>query len=439
MSQTRNRRRTSTRSSSGRSRQEYGEKQRRTKKYNEIDEIIAQGKGKKATSKCSQKTSSKTKKSQKDKEKFSELTTKQKVIRILLKLLLIICIVLVVLFIISLVKWNNMAKEMIKNTPSIIVDSSGKKIGEIGTERNRKNITFDKMPTDLKDAYVAIEDQRYYKHIGIDVKRTGAAVLNYVSSFGNASFGGSTITQQLVKNLTGNTDTTVSRKVDEWTKAVALEMMLSKEEILEAYLNIIYVGPNVYGVEMGAEYYFSKSASELSLEECAYLAGINHSPNSYNPFRETDNSAKIRKRTITVLAKMKELGYINQEEYDSAKTKVEAGLDFKRGDIEIQKESEIYSYHTDALIAELIKDIAKQKRISEAFATNYLYMANLKVYSTQDASIQDTIEKEFNKKKYMLESINNPEMTSQAAMVIIDHKTGYVLRMCRRTWRKNYS
>lgn len=434
-----NERRKARHSSDGLSREEYVERVRR-KRNNEIDDIIneAQGRRTNGTSrKSNKKINRRTPRKNNTKKDLNEdineeLDTKtrikKKIIKILVRVLIVVLIILFILFIISLVRFTSIAKQMVKNTPSIVVDTSGEKIGEIGNERNRKNITFEEMPDNLKNAYVAIEDERFYKHGGVDIKRTGAATLNYIFSFGKASFGGSTITQQLVKNLTGNTDATVTRKVDEWTKAMALEVAMSKEEILEAYLNIIYVGPNVYGVETGAEYYFSKHAKDLSLAECAFLAGINHAPNAYNPFREgEDNSEKIKKRTNTVLNKMLELKYISNEDYNNSKEEVENELNFNRGDIEVEKEVDIYSYHTDALISEVIKDLAKKKHISEDFATNYLYMANLKIYSTQNKSIQDTMEKEFNKKRYLLDSKNDENATSQAAMVIIDNETGYVV------------
>ena len=442
MNKTGNRRKNRSRhSSEGLSREEYVERVRR-RKNNEIDDIINDSQEKRAstsrrnsraTSRKVNKRSSKKKNAKNDLDNMQdEMDTKtrikKKIIKILIRVLIIVIIILFILFIISLIRFTSIAKQMIKNAPSIIVDTSEEKIGEIGSERNRKNISFKEMPDNLKNAYVAIEDERFYKHGGVDIKRTGAATLNYIFSFGKASFGGSTITQQLVKNLTGNTKATITRKVDEWTKAMALEVAMSKEEILEAYLNIIYVGPNVYGVETGAEYYFSKHAKDLSLEECAFLAGINHAPNAYNPFREgEDNSEKIKKRTNTVLSKMLELKYISQEDYNKAKEKVDNGLKFKRGDIEVEKEVEIYSYHTDALISEVIKDVADKKHISEEFATNYLYMANLKIYSTQNKDIQKTMEKEFNKKMYLLKSKNDENATSQAAMVVIDNKTGYVV------------
>lgn len=256
------------------------------------------------------------------------------------------------------------------------------------------------------------------------LKEQDGAIVSYIFHFGNSSYGGSTITQQLVKNLTGDSTDSIIRKVKEWWKAWQLETCLSKDEIIEAYLNIIYVGPNMYGVETGSQYYFSKSAKDLTLEECAFLAGINHSPNSYNPFEEKDHTEIITQRTKTVLAKMLELKYINQEDYNTAIANIDKGLKFKKG--EIKSEDAVYSYHTDALILEVMEDIEKKYNISEAFATNYLNMAGLTIHSTQDSKVQSQTETEFEKSKYSIPSKNSTN-SSQAAMIIIDHKTGYVV------------
>ena len=306
-----------------------------------------------------------------------------------------------------------------------------------GDEKKKSNITFEEMPDNLKNAYVAIEDERFYKHSGVDIKRTASAIFNYVIHFGSSSFGGSTITQQLVKNITGDNTDSVTRKVKEWWKAWLLETKLSKEEILEGYLNIIYVGPSIYGVDSGAKYYFNKSASELSLEECAFLAGINHSPNSYNPFSDTDNSEKIRNRTITVLDKMKELGYIDDTSYNEAVSNVNSGLNFKNGEV-VAKSDGVYSYHTDALITEITNDIEEKYNISEEFATNYINMAGLTIHSTEDSKIQEETEKEFEKSKYVLKSKTGGD-NSQAAMIVMDHKTGNVLSCVGALGKKDIS
>lgn len=130
----------------------------------------------------------------------------------------------------------------------------------------------------LPKAFVAIEDERFYEHHGVDLKRTTAATVNYIFKGGSSSFGGSTITQQLVKNLTQDKDRSgiagILRKVKEMSKAYQVEQMLTKEQILELYLNLIGLGGQAYGVETASQLYFNKSANELSLAECAYLAGI---------------------------------------------------------------------------------------------------------------------------------------------------------------------
>lgn len=351
------------------------------------------------------------------------------------KTIITIIIIIIILYAINtgfkIYNWQTIAKEMINNSPSIVLDTDENIIAEIGNNKNTKNISIDSIPKNLINAYISIEDQRFYSHHGIDIKRTSSAIFSYIRHLGSSSFGGSTITQQLVKNLTGDSSSKISRKLSEWIKAVALEGTLSKNEILEAYLNIIYVGPNIYGVSLGSEYYFNKDISKLDLAECAFLAGINNSPNSYNPFnKNVDNSEKIRKRVKTVLYKMHELGYIQSQEYDDACLEVDSGLEFKNGNIKNDTKNEIYSYHTDALISQIILDISKNKKISESFANNYIEMAGLKIHSTQVSNIQDIMEKEFSSKKYLLESSLNPGTSSQAAMIIIDHSTGSVVRVC---------
>lgn len=324
-----------------------------------------------------------------------------------LKKAIIIIVIFFILIVIMMLgisanNWKKLAKAMLINENSIVIDADGNTIAKLGCEKNNETVDLSDIPNNLKNAYVAIEDERFYSHNGVDVKRTGAAIFSYIFNFGNSSYGGSTITQQLVKNLTGDSTDSITRKVKEWLKAWQLESCLSKDEILGAYLNIIYVGPNIYGVETGSKYYFNKSSKDLSLEECAFLAGINHSPNSYNPFDEKDNEEKIIKRTKIVLSKMLELEYIDEDIYNLAISNVEKGLNFEKG--EIKSEDAVYSYHTDALILEITEDIQEKYNISEDFATNYINMAGLTIHSTQDSGIQEKMETEFEKNKYSLSS-----------------------------------
>lgn len=319
---------------------------------------------------------------------------------------------------------------VIGSSNSIILDKDGNKLAELSGDDNRKIIKLDQIPKQLRDAYVSIEDERFYEHNGIDFKRTGGAIFKYAIKHGNANFGGSTITQQLVKNITQEKERSgmagIMRKVKEWAKAYQIERMISKDQILELYLNIIFVGGNKsnLGVEVGAEYYFNKPASELNLAECAFLAGINHSPNKYNPYGETDHTEIIKTRTKTVLYKMLQLGKIEKTEYDEAVAQVEEGLKFEQS----QALGTMYSYHTDATISQVIEDIAKEKEISKSLATTYVYSSGLTIYSTQDTELQEKMNEVMvnNADKYIKKSKQIEGATTQAAMVIIDNETGFV-------------
>ena len=375
-------------------------------------------------------------KKEKNKEKKPKIMTerRKKFIRKFNTLFILVYMVFAIYRMVSYFSWRSLILPMMQNETSIIVDANGNVIEKIGAEKKQNNIKLSDIPDNLKNAYIDIEDERFYSHKGIDVKRTSAAIGSYIIHGGKSSFGGSTITQQLVKNLTGNDDNSIARKTEEWLKAIELESFSSKDDILESYLNIIYVAPNTYGVDMGAKYYFNKDVRDLSLAECAFLAGINNSPNSYNPFNDKDNTDKIKKRTKTVLSKMLELKDISNDEYNNAVQEVENGLAFNNGDIQAENDG-IYSYHTDALISEVVSEIADKKKIDTTFATNYLNMAGLTIYSTEDIQIQEKLETEYSQSKYVLTS--NSGSTSQSAMVVIDHSTGYVVRMCWWIRRKN--
>ena len=309
-------------------------------------------------------------------------------------------------------------------------------VANLSGDEKRKIITIEDMSKYLPKAYVAIEDERFEKHHGVDWKRTAGAIFNTIFK-GSSSYGGSTITQQLVKNLTKDDESSglagIYRKIREWAKAYQVERMISKEQILELYLNILYVGGegNLHGVELGAEYYFNKSAKDLTLAECAYMAGINSSPSSYNPFdTSTDNTEKIKNKTKTVLGKMLELGSISQEEHDSAVAEVDNGLAFSKGDVST---SSNYSYHTDAVIDQVVNQVMEERGVSRQIAENYVYSSGLTIYSTVNNDIQARIEEEYKKDKYIIsgrqkdQNGNLINEHSQSGMAIVDYKTGYVV------------
>ena len=184
---------------------------------------------------------------------------------------------------------------------SRIVDINGEQLAVLNGDEKRQIISLEEMGEYLPKAYVSIEDERFYEHQGVDLKRTANAIYTYLKNNGSSSFGGSSITQQLVKNITNDRKDSINRKIKEWILAYQLEQTLTKDQILEKYLNIIFEGADVYGVELGAQYYFNKSAKDLDLAESAFLAGITHSPNMYNPFNNTDNQEIIKNRVKTVL------------------------------------------------------------------------------------------------------------------------------------------
>ena len=321
---------------------------------------------------------------------------------------------------------------------TIVVDLKGNEIASLNAKEKRRTISLSEMPEYLPKAYIAIEDKRYYSHSGVDIKRTAGAILGVVT--GNDNGGGSTITQQLVKNITNEKARSgiagITRKIKEWTKAVQIERMISKDQILELYLNIIFVGgPELHGVELGSIYYFNKSAKDLDLAECAFLAGINHGPNSYNPYNEDLNQEEVVKltkdRTLTVLNEMNDQGLIeNEEEYKAAVSKVEEGLKFEKGNTGGEYQ---YSYHTEAAIEQVIEQIMEEKNVTKEFAENYVYGSGLTIYTTQDTAIQARVEEEFAKTKYQIAGREkNKDGTlkndhTQAAIVIIDNSTSQVV------------
>ena len=330
---------------------------------------------------------------------------------------------------------------VIKFENSTVYDKNGEVIATLSGGTKRKIVSLSEMSEYLPKAFVAIEDERFYDHSGVDVLRTGKAVMTYLANGGSSSFGGSTITQQLIKNITNEKDNSsiagAVRKVKEMSKAVQVEQYLSKDEILELYLNIIFVGgDDINGVALGAIYYFDKDVKDLTVAESAFLAGINHMPNNYEPFAKDEDGKKyetIAKRTKTVIGKMKEVGYITQEQYDEAIKEVDNKLPFKRGE-EASVTVDI-SYHTEAALEQIVEQIMEETDMNEDMAEMHLYSSGLKIYTTQDTEVQNRLEEELaNEKKYMTKGKYKDiktgkwvEQRAMACMVIIDHNTGEVV------------
>ncbi|MDO4269896.1 MAG: transglycosylase domain-containing protein, partial [Eubacteriales bacterium] len=279
---------------------------------------------------------------------------------------------------------------------------------------NRVPVTIDKVPQELKDAVIAVEDKRFYEHKGVDWKGTLAAVKSWV--FGGAQRGGSTITQQLIKNVTKDDDYSVKRKVTEIFRALALEKAIGdKDQILERYLNTIYLGYNCYGVKTASERYFGKDVSQLDLSECAVLAGLTNNPSIYDPYNHPD---KVKERQTEILDKMLEQGLIDQSAHDAAVAKE---IVYRPYEDYVSEQNDLYTYFTDAIIKDLINDLMEQKGYSELMAKDMIFSGGLKIYATIDTRIQQIMDEEY------ANDANFPDMTRgeensrpQSAMVVTD-------------------
>lgn len=291
-------------------------------------------------------------------------------------------------------------------------------IDQLYDEGNRIWVDSEKIPKKMKEAVVSIEDERFYDHIGFDVKRTTGAFIKWALNkigIGESSYGGSTITQQLVKNITNESDKTASRKIKEIMRAIALEQQLSKDEILTMYLNIVYFANNCYGVQAAANVYFDKDVMDLSLAQTAAIAGITQKPSALDPFKHPDKT--VEKRNI-VLGKMLELGYITESEYDRAvEEELVVSTNHKK------RQAQISSYFVDQVINDVVRDLQLERGYSETYATQQIYNGGLRIYTTMDMNIQNILEDVFTNSQNFPKVSGTP---AQAAMVIIDPYTGEV-------------
>ncbi len=283
-----------------------------------------------------------------------------------------------------------------------------------GTE-NRSWVPYTSMPKNLVDAFLAIEDERFWQNSGVDWKRTFGAALEFAG--GNDSYGGSTITQQLIKNITSEDETTIQRKIKEIFRALSLTKKHSKQEIVEMYLNTINLSRNNYGVQAAANYYFGKDVSELSLVECAALAAIPKSPTKYDPVRNPDFN---RARRESVLKKMSELGWITEEEYLSAKDE-EIVINMTVLDGTVTKSN---SYFKDALIEEIMDDLQEQYGYSREYASTIIYSGGLEIYATIDPEVQSAMEDVFFSPDTFQKVSDGVQ--PESAMVVIDYRNGDV-------------
>ena len=283
---------------------------------------------------------------------------------------------------------------------TFLYDGDGNQLRKLtAPSSNRLPVSIDQIPVDLQHAVVAIEDERFYEHNGIDVRGILRAFVKNLSS-GNLSEGASTITQQLLKNNVFTNWTQEStwlerftRKIQEQYLAVEIEKKINnKNVILENYLNTINLGAGTYGVQAAARKYFNKDVWDLNLSECTTLAGITQNPTQYNPIEHPEANAKRRKE---VLDHMIDQGYITQEQYnqvinDDIYSEIQAAQVLNE-----ETDNTVYSYFEDELIDQVINDLMNIKGYTRTQAQNLVYSGGLSIYTTQDASIQKILDEEY--------------------------------------------
>ena len=327
---------------------------------------------------------------------------------------------------------------------SYLYDMYGNEITNLTSMEYRDWADFNEIPDILKNAFVSIEDVRFYKHQGVDFKRVFSAALEILGN--SNSSGGSTITQQLIKNKILGSQRTYKRKMQEAYLAIQLEKVVNKDQILEAYLNDIYLGGSNYGVKAAAKDYFGKELSELSIRECALLAGLTQSPYYYNPrqnmyYREGAPYYRTVNRTNTVLERMYQNGYITREQYLSA-------LEEQDTILSESKNAKMYdmAYFVEYAMSDVITHWMAQDGVADSSANrtyyeNMLRTGGYKIYTTVDPNVQNTVQDTLSTWKgypeladasastlteEVSENVTIQTVEPQAAAVVIDQSTGYL-------------
>lgn len=298
-------------------------------------------------------------------------------------------------------------------------DSSGnwQELLKLAADEDRIWVDYEQIPKYMEQAIVSIEDKRFYEHKGVDWYRTSGALIKMFATMQN-NFGGSTITQQLIKNLTGKNEVTVQRKLGEIFGALDLEKKYDKQEIVTWYLNAVYFGEGCYGVETAALKYFDKDVWELSLAESAAIVGITNKPTYYDPFYNQENN---KERQETILREMYEQGYINYDEYIAA---VNEPLNFTHSPGDTYTE-EIYTYYEEVVIDDVIRDLMEQNSLSYNAAEHMLKNGGYLIYSCYDPDVQYYVDNIYATTDNIPRTWNSNQQL-QSAIVIMDPYTGEI-------------
>lgn len=314
---------------------------------------------------------------------------------------------------------------------STIYDKDGKYVESIHGVQSRTYVPLSQVKRYTQNAFIAIEDERFREHFGIDPKRIVGAFLADLKT-GRPDQGASTITQQLIKNTMLTTDKVWKRKIQEAYLAIKLTKQLSKDQVLEYYLNTILLGGSSYGVQAASEYYFNKNVDQLTIAESALIAGLTQSPNKYNPYFNAKTPDVYKDRTMQVLSKMLENKFINQQEYETASKEVAAMNEktFKKKDDSTDLK---YQWFMEDAIDSVAKDLKDKYHYTSQQVNQMIYTGGLKIYTTIDPKVQDVVNKVANDPKYYPKLYKNIAtwgtdkiIQPQIGVVINDYKTGQV-------------
>ena len=305
---------------------------------------------------------------------------------------------------------------------STLFYADGEVIETSGSIR-KLHYALDEISPYVSRGFIAVEDRIFYEHSGVDIKRTALAAINLIVKK-DETFGASTITQQVIKNISGDNQVKIKRKICEILRALHIERIYSKDDILEVYLNVIPMGDNIYGIGAASRAYFGKEPSDLSVEEAATLIGITNAPTAYSPYLNPD--ACLRKRNI-VLGVMRSQGVIGENEYTEALSKPLTVI--ARED----REDRFDSWFVETAIHEICRDMSSLYDITESAARLMLLGGGYKVYTTMDMSVQNTLEEYFEDYDNLADEANNG---LNYAMVITDSKSGNLLGIIGRAGEK---
>lgn len=301
-------------------------------------------------------------------------------------------------------------------------DHSGqwRELSKLSGSENRVWVDYEDIPWYMEKALVAIEDKRFYEHKGVDWYRTAGAFVEMFARM-ETGYGGSTITQQLIKNLTGEDEVTIQRKLTEIFGALELEKKYDKQEIAEWYLNAVYFGQGCWGVQTAAQTYFGKDVSDLSMAECASIVGITNLPTYYDPFYNEENN---KRRQETILREMYEQGYIDYAMYKEA---VEEELVFTRSPGE-EYSYEVMSYYTETVIEDVTRDLMQLKGIGYDTARSLLYNGGYQIYCCLDPNIQASVDAVYGDVNNFL-GVGSSSQQMQSAIVIMNPYDGRILAL----------